>query len=317
MGYLHRHGPAGLIAVVLGVWLSLSACTGGTAAAPTSETPLTPGGSLVDKTPSSTPSIPSSLPASTPTTSSVALGSTTILSSDAETAPTSAHSVNSPATASVSRPVTVTESSRTVTSLNDTATDGAPSTAPGSTTSPSSAATIESTSRTTTSTPPSSISRSSTATPTPSRSTGVETVHLTPEELNTRKEIEKAWLKYWDVYVAFNRIPKDQRPAAFGAVAVDPELSDLLRTATLADHKHLESVGTVGHRVYWGPPASGKSSAVIGDCVDESRFRSRNTVSGKLLQAGPARVNFNGTLLKTARGEWKVSFLDFRDGVPC
>lgn len=311
MRYLLRPRPAGLIGLVLGVSLALSGCTGGNAAAPTSEAPLTPG-SLVDETPSSTPPIPSSLPASTPTTSSVALGSTTILSSDAETAPTSAQSVNSPATASVSRPVTVTESSRTVTSLNDTATDGAPSTASGSTTSPSSAATIESTestSRTTTPKPPSSISRSSSATP--SRSTGVETVHLTPEELTTRKEIEKAWLKYWSTFTLFNKIPKVERRTRFAEVAMDPELSSLLAAAERADQENLENFGTVSHRVYWGPPVAGKGSAVIGDCTDQTQFGAKNKKTGEIVVIGGKQGNYNGTMQKTG-SSWKVSYLDFR-----
>jgi len=307
MGYLHRHGPAGLIAVVLGVWLSLSACTGGTAAAPTSETPLTPRGSLVDETPSAASSEASRSPAPPSM-----LGSrTTKLSSKSSsvqstTTTTSRRAAPSPRTSPSADP-TVSESSIS-----------APSTARSATSRSSTAVAPPTTSSTpsTASSPTTKVSPAA-STPRPSRSTGVETVIMNAEEINTRKEIEQAWLRYWDIYVAFNRVPKEQRPARFGAVAMDPELADLLRTALLGDRAHLQNEGNVGHRVYWGAPVSGKTSVAIGDCVNQSKFRSKNTVTGNLGPVGPDRVNFNGTLQKSPDGHWKVSFLDYREGVPC
>jgi len=307
MRYPHRRGPAGLMPVVLGVWLSLSACTAGTAAAPTSQTPLTPAGSLVqESTPSasseaSTSPEPSSTPGSSTTTSTSTFSSvqstTTASSSSATPSPPATPSADPTLSkSSIGAPsITRPAMSRSSTTAAPPTTSSTPSTAPGPTTKAPPAA----------------------STTRPSRSTGVETVIMNAEEINTRKEIEKAWLDYWDVYVAFNRVPKEQRPAKFGAVAMDPELADLLRTAILGDRAHLQNEGTVGHRVYWGAPVSGKTSVAIGDCVNQSKFRSKNTVTGKLGPVGPDRVNFNGTLQKSADGHWKVSFLDYREGVPC
>lgn len=276
-----------IAAVAVSMMLAVTACTGGNDADPTSEVPLTPGGSVINESTSSVTTSPSALPGTT-------------LTQSGTTQPSASPSSRSTrATGPMTTPKV--------------------STSPRGTPSPT---TIAPTSTGPPSTPPASIRPSTTPTsPTsstvPSRSSDVETLHLTPEELNTRKDIEKAWLKYWDVYVAFNKIPKDERPAKFGAVAMDPELADLLRTADLADQKHLISVGNVAHRIYWGPPVSRKSSAVIGDCIDQSKFRSKNTANGQLGHIGPARVNFNGTLQKVDGGIWKVSFLDFRDGVKC
>lgn len=307
MRYLLRPRPAGLIGLVLGVSLALSGCTGGNAAAPTSETPLTLRGSLVDETPPAASSeasrspAPSSMPGSKTTKllskSSSVQSTTTTTSRRAAPSPTtspsadptvSESSIRAPSTA---RPAT----RRSSTAVAPPATSSTPSTASSPTTKAS---------------PPASTAN-------PSRSTGVETVIMNAEEINTRKEIEKAWLDYWDVYVAFNRVPKEQRAARFGAVAMDPELADLLRTALLGDRAHLQNEGTVGHRVYWGAPVSGKMSVAIGDCVNQSKFRSKNTVTGNLGPVGPDRVNFNGTLQKSPDGHWKVSFLDYREGVPC
>ena len=307
MGYLHRHRPAGLIAVVLGVWLSLSACTGGTAAAPTSETPLTPRGSLVDETPSAASSeasrspAPSSMPGSRTTKlsskSSSVQSTTTTTSRRAAPSPTtspsadptvSESSISAPSTA---RPAT----SRSSTAVAPPTTSSTPSTASSPTTKASPAA----------------------STPRPSRSTGVETVIMNAEEINTRKKIEKAWLDYWDVYVAFNRVPKEQRPARFGAVAMDPELADLLQAANKADAMKIRNFGHVVHHVYWGPPVARKRSAVIGDCTDQSRFGVENSQTGEGESVGTRGANYNGTLQKGADGRWRVSFLDFRDGVPC
>lgn len=149
-----------------------------------------------------------------------------------------------------------------------------------------------------------------------SRSSGVETVVLNAEEIATRHEIETAWIKYWDVFVAFNKIPKDERPERFGAVAVDPELNDLLTKAAIADEEKIQNWGTVTHHVYWGSPVAGRNSAVIGDCTDQSKFGGANS-KGEPYSVGGKKGNYNGTLTRDVHGRWKVSFLAFRKGVPC
>ncbi len=282
-----------IAAVAVSMMLAVTACTGGNDADPTSEVPLTPGGSVINE---STSSPPTSAPNSgSPGSITTSAGSATTPAGRTSPGRSTVSSADGPTSNSTDPTTVVPSSDSSPTSVSTTTSP------PPSTTGPTK----------TTGTPPES------PTARPSRSSDVETVVMNAEEINTRKDIEKAWLKYWDVYVAFNRIPKSDRPAKFGAVAMDPELGDLLRTADLADQKHLVSVGNVAHRVYWGPPVSGKSSVVIGDCTDQSKFRSKNTATGQLQPAGPARVNFNGTLQKVSGGIWKVSFLDFREGVKC
>lgn len=140
---------------------------------------------------------------------------------------------------------------------------------------------------------------------------------MNAEEINTRKEIEKAWLRYWDVYVKFNKIPRESRRPTFGAVAMDPELADLLTAAPIADSKKIQNFGYVTHHIYWGPPVAGKRSAVIGDCTDQSNFGIENSQTKEKRGFGSAAANYNGTLQKDSRGQWKVSFLDYREDTPC
>jgi len=297
----HRRGPAGLIAVVLSVWLSLSACTGGTAAAPTSQTPLTPAGSLVEeRTPPASPDAstspePSSTPGSSTTTLSSKFSSvqstTTASSSSATPSPTASPSANPTLSkSSISAPSTTRPAtSRSSTTAAPPTTSSTPSTAPGPTTKAPPAA----------------------STTRPSRSTGVETVIMNAEEINTRKEIEKAWLDYWTIFVVLNKIPKGDRLEAFGNVAIEPELSSLIDAAERADQKELVNFGEVVHHVYWGPPVSGKSSAVIGDCTDQTHFGAKNRKTGDIEVIGGKEGNYNGTLQKVGK-VWKVSYLDFR-----
>lgn len=276
-----------IAAVAVSMMLAVTACTGGNDADPTSEVPLTPGGSVINESTSSETTSPSALPGTT-------------LTQSGTTQPSASPSSRS---TRATGPMTTPKAS--------TSPRGTPSpttTAPTSTGPPS--------------TPPTSIRPSTgptspTSATVPSRSSDVETLHLTPEELNTRKDIEKAWLKYWDVFVTFNKVPKDQRKAVFSAVAMDPDLSSLIQAATKADEAHIENFGTVGHHVYWGPPVSGKSSAVIGDCTDQSRFGYRDSKTKEIQGVGTKSGNYNGTMQKGSDGIWRVSFRDRREGVPC
>lgn len=315
MGYLHRHSPAGLIAVVLGVWLPLSACTGGTAAAPTSETPLTPRGSLVDETPPSTSSETSGSPGPSSTPGSERATSSSMPGSEPVTSLSRPPSVRSMTT--TSGPTSAKTPASTSDSTVGETSSRAATTAASATSRPSATALPPATSWTpSTGSNPIAKAPPPASTANPSRSTGVETVIMNAEEIATRKEIEQAWLRYWDIYVAFNRVPKEQRPARFGAVAMDPELADLLRAATIADEKAIENYGTVSHRIYWGPPVAGKTTAVIGDCTDQTKFGVRNRTTGRLAAPAGSQGDYNGTLQKVD-GTWKVSYLDFRGGGSC
>lgn len=273
-----------LTAGIVAIALVLAGCTNSDGADPTSESLVSPGGSLVSNPPTDN----TSGSADTDSTSG-SQGSATTGSSGATTT-----SDGTGATSSTGNSTSGTSRTTSPTATGPTASKTGPTKGSGSTKPPASS-----------------------GTPPVSRSSGVETVVLNAKEIATRKEIETAWLKYWDVYIAFNKIPKAQRPAKFGAVAVDPELADLLRSADLADQKNLVSDGTIGHRVYWSSPVAGRKSVVIGDCVDESHYRSKDLKTGELGKTGGPRLNFNGTMHHTADDGWKVSFLDYREGTSC
>lgn len=137
------------------------------------------------------------------------------------------------------------------------------------------------------------------------------------DEIATRKKIETAWIKYWDVYIAFNRIPRAQRSARYGAVAADRELAGLLRTADLADRQHLENFGVIGHQISWSAPVSGRSTVAVSDCQDQSDFGYLDSRSHKVLGVGPAVVLYVGTLQRGEDGAWRVTFRDLREGRKC
>ena len=251
----------GWLAGAVGVALLLSGCTGSTTTLP-STTPLTPGGSFVGTLTEAT------------TDASGAPGP----ASGTSTGPVSPTSLSAPL--GLSTPARTGQSPSPSLSLSLSPLSDRPPASTGATTPTSPAPTAP--------TPASSIAPGGSkvatgpATPPPTvnpPSVTVDTSGLSAQEAADRKAIEQAWLHYWEVYVKINSIPVASRGSALAAVAVDPIKAQILSSALLFDKEKRATYGTVAHRPYWGPPVDGRDTAIMGDCLDTSKYGSMSLSS--------------------------------------
>lgn len=137
-----------------------------------------------------------------------------------------------------------------------------------------------------------------------------------PTEAADRKAVEAAWVRFWMVYIKLVETPKSKREKVYGTVAVDPQLTKLLRTAEIADAEKVANFGSVVHRFYWDAAISTTSDAVLGDCMDQSKFGVYDISSNKALSMGESRVNIQATL-KRSGSSWKVVGYVEKRGTSC
>jgi hypothetical protein len=165
---------------------------------------------------------------------------------------------------------------------------------------------------------PSSTSVSSTTSTAPTATTSPPaSVDPAAREIRDRQAVEDAWTKFWGVYVRLHEIPPGQLQAAVDSLAVGVSKIQLLDEVKLFKATHRTSYGYVVNHPYWQQSVHGKSTATMGDCMDQSHYGSRSTSTHKTLTVGVPRDNTKATFLKGADGVWRVKLVEYLLDVKC
>lgn len=153
-----------------------------------------------------------------------------------------------------------------------------------------------------------------------SSSVGLPTISggaLSAQEVKDRAAIQAVWVKYWDVYVTIRNLPASGRTALLDPLSVDPIKQQVLDSALTFDKAGLATFGAVGHRIYWGPSVDGKSSAIMGDCLDTSKYGSLVKASKQRRTVGIPRANVHGVFVKGVDTIWRLKDLQLLQDQKC
>ena len=137
------------------------------------------------------------------------------------------------------------------------------------------------------------------------------------QEAADRKAIETAWAQYWVTSSQAISQPPAEQKKLLSAVAVNPALQLVLDSTAKFNKNGWTDYGSVSHRPYWSTPVNGKSTAVMGDCMDDSKAGSMDIKTGKKLTVGVARDNTRVTLVKGTDSGWRVKKIEYLVSVPC
>jgi hypothetical protein len=146
-----------------------------------------------------------------------------------------------------------------------------------------------------------------------SSSVGLPTISggaLSAQEVKDRAAIQAVWVKYWDVYTRINDVPTTQRLIALNSVSVDPIRKKIVVSALKYDKDGLNTYGSVGHRIYWGPSVNGTSPAIMGDCLDTSRYGTVVVKTKAKQTVGYLRDNTRGVFVRLSDGQWRVQSVE-------
>ncbi|WP_029136513.1 hypothetical protein [Nakamurella lactea] len=193
-------------------------------------------------------------------------------------------------------------STRTVAS---TATSGpaSPSTSSGPTTGPP-------TSTSTAPTRSTSKSGTGTGTGTGKSTTGAGGPTISAQEAADRKAAQDAWLAYWKVYNRLPATPIDKRAALIATSAVDPLARLTLESAAISDQNNVETWGTLGHKFTWKPEINGSDMAMFNDCLDQSKWGTRDRTTKKVTGKGVADRLVRVSVTRSKDAIWRVERYD-------
>ncbi len=157
-----------------------------------------------------------------------------------------------------------------------------------------------------------------------STSSSAATASISPTPLSTaereatdRTAVEQAWLAYWRVHQGLLDLQSSQWPSAVGAVAVDPTRQQVLDEAATFAKSGLRFYGQVVNHPYWQAPINGRAVAVMGDCMDSSRYGTLVAKTGVKRTVGVAKNNTRATLTKADDGTWRVQKIEYLVDTPC
>lgn len=138
----------------------------------------------------------------------------------------------------------------------------------------------------------------------------VQTSGLSAQEIADRTAIQQAWVNFWEVYSKINETPASQRESVLMPLVVEPLRSKIIKAAAVYDAKGFGDYGFVSHRFYWGPPVEGRSPAIMGDCMDTSKYGSIVTKTGKKRTKGFERDNTRAVFVRGADQVWRLQTIE-------
>ena len=138
-----------------------------------------------------------------------------------------------------------------------------------------------------------------------------------PSEAGSRQAVEAAWAKFWSVNTRLVAIPSSQIKQEIAAVAVDPTRGQMLSQISVFRSLQQEQYGYVISHPYWTRPIAGKTTAVMGDCMDGSHFGTLSLATGKKLTVGPARDNARATFVRDGASVWRVQLVEYLLDAKC
>jgi hypothetical protein len=112
-------------------------------------------------------------------------------------------------------------------------------------------------------------------------------------------------------------IPAAMLQATVAQVAVDPIRKEMISTVSLFKSTNQTQYGYVVNHPYWQQSVSGKTMAVMGDCLDGSHFGSMYVTTGKKHTVGAARSNTKTAFVKGPDGVWRVQTIAYLLDVKC
>lgn len=171
----------------------------------------------------------------------------------------------------------------------------------------------------TASTSSSGITSTASGTSSPAASTS-----LSPSPLSTadreaadRVAVEQAWSTYWQIHQGLLAKPSTEWPATVATVAVDPTRQQVLDEARTFASSGMGFYGQVVNHPYWNRPIDGQGLAVMGDCMDTSRYGTLVVKTGVKRTVGRAKDNTRATFVKGDDGTWRVQKIEFLVDTPC
>lgn len=166
--------------------------------------------------------------------------------------------------------------------------------------------------------PDGAASSGSTATSPATKASISSTPLSTAERESTdRTAVEQAWAAYWRVHQGLLDLQSSQWPSAVDAVAVDPTRQQVLDEAATFAKSGLRFYGQVVNRPYWQTPINGRATAVMGDCMDSSRYGTLVAKTGVKRTVGVAKNNTRVALTKADDGVWRVQKIEYLVDTPC
>lgn len=149
------------------------------------------------------------------------------------------------------------------------------------------------------------------ASPSTSVSSAPSSGALTTTEAAARSAVEASWARFWALSGRLASASRSSVGAEIAAVAVEPTKSQMMTQFNLFQSLKQGQYGYVVNHPYWTQSIGGKSTAVMGDCVDGSHSGTLSLVTGKKLTVGPARDNARATFVQDASGTWRVRLVEY------
>jgi hypothetical protein len=163
-----------------------------------------------------------------------------------------------------------------------------------------------------------SSNSSSSLPPTSSPAPTTSSMDRAAREAADRLAVEAAWAHYWSVYETFDtKVPKSRWDQVIAAIAVDPIRSQILNAARSNLIIGVVGYGYVVNHPFWRTPINGRSTAVMGDCMDQSHYGSMFAKTGQKRTVGVAHDNTRATLVRGADGKWRVKQVEYLLDVKC
>lgn len=142
------------------------------------------------------------------------------------------------------------------------------------------------------------------------------TPSISAKEAADRKAAAHAWLTYQEVAGDLWKKPAKTWKSTLSKYAVEPILTDALKSLKAGAKAGKGNWGDPIHHVYWQVPIDGGITANLGDCVDASRTGSIDVKTGKKLSVGVAHQNTYVSLVREENG-WKVADVTYLPNLAC